>query len=98
MLTKLFYVILDTGISPEQWSLAIIKPLYKNVGEREDPSNYRGISLLSCLGKVFSNLINDRLTRFVNGNNIRTRASRIQIWLLNIRSYFINKDFNRHLP
>ena len=59
-------------VSPfsEQSSLAIIKPLYKNVGEREDPSNYRGISLLSCLGKVFSNLINDRLTRFVNENNI----------------------------
>ena len=70
MLTKFFNVILDTGIFPEQWSLAIIKPLYKNVGEREDPSNYRGISLLSCLGKVFSNLINDRLTRFVNENNI----------------------------
>ena len=70
MLTKLFNVILDTGIFPEQWSLAIIKPLYKNVGEREDPSNYRGISLLSCLGKVFSNLINDRLPRFVNENNI----------------------------
>ena len=66
MLTKLFNVILDTGICPEQWSLAIIKLFYKNVGEREDPSNYRGISLLSCLGKVFSNLINDRLTRFVN--------------------------------
>ena len=70
MLTKLFNVILDTGIFPEQWSLAIIKPLYKNVGEREDPSNYRGISLSGCLGKVFSNLINDRLTRFVNENNI----------------------------
>ena len=70
MLTNLFNVILDTGIFPEQWSLAIIKPLYKNVGEREDPSNYRGISSLSCCGKVFTNLINDRLTRFVNGNNI----------------------------
>ena len=66
MLTKLFNVTLDTGICPEQWSLAIIKLFYKKVGEREDPSNYRGISLLSCLGKVFSNLINDRLTRFVN--------------------------------
>ena len=51
MLTELLNVILDTDIFPEQWSLAIIKPLYKNVGECEDPSNYRGtcISLLSCL-------------------------------------------------
>ena len=70
MLTKLVNVILETGIFPEQWNLAIVKPLYKNVGEREDPSNYRGISLLRCLGEVFSNLINDRLTLFVNENNI----------------------------
>ena len=70
ILTKFFNVILYTGIFPKQWSLAVIKPLYKNVGEREDPSNYRGISLLSCLEKVFSNLINDRLIRLVNENNI----------------------------
>ena len=70
MLTKLFNVILDTGIFPEQWSLAIIKPLYKNVGGREDPSNYRGISLLSCLGKLCSNLLSDRLIQLVNENNI----------------------------
>ena len=44
MLTKLFNVILDTGIFSKQWSLAIIKPLYKNVGEREDPSNYRVVA------------------------------------------------------
>ena len=70
MLTQLLNVILDTGIFPEQWSLAIIKPLYKNVDEREDPSNYQGISSLSCLGKLLTNLINERLTRFVNENNI----------------------------
>ena len=67
---KIFNVILDTGIFPEQWSVGIIKPLYKNTGERDDPNNYRGITILSCLGKLFSNFLNNRLTRFVEDNKI----------------------------
>ena len=30
----------------------------------------RGITILSCLGKLFSNLLNDRLTQFVEKNRI----------------------------
>ena len=70
MLTKLFNVILASGIVPEQWSIGVIKPKYKSSGDDTDPSNYRGITLLSCLGKLFSNLINHRLTLFVDNNII----------------------------
>ena len=70
MLTKLFNVILASGIVPGQWSIGVIKPIYKSSGDDTDPSNYRGIILLSCLGKLFSNLINHRLTLFVHNNNI----------------------------
>ena len=70
MLTKLFNVILASGIVPEQCSIGVIKPIYKSSGDDTDPSNYRGITLLSCLGKLFSNLINHRLTLFVDNNNI----------------------------
>ena len=70
MIVRLFYVILDTGIFPEQWSVGIIKPLYKNTGARDNPNNYRGITILSCLGKLFSNFFNSRLTRFVEVNQI----------------------------
>ena len=48
----------------------MIKPIYKALGDDTNPSNYRGITLLSCLGKLFSNLINHRLTLFVDNNNI----------------------------
>ena len=70
MLTKLFNVILASGIVPEQWSIGVIKPIYKSSGDDTDPRNYRGITLLSCFGKLFSNLINHRLTLFVDNNNI----------------------------
>ena len=45
MIVRLFNVILDTGISTEQWSVGIIKPLYKNTGAKDNPNNYRGITI-----------------------------------------------------
>ena len=50
--------------------MSFISPIYKNKGLRSDPDNYRGISIISCLGKLFTALINERLTNFVNENNI----------------------------
>ena len=70
MFTELCNGIFDSGLFPEQWSVGIIKPLYKNSGDRGSPGNYRGITILSCLGKLFPNLLNDRLTQFVNKNYI----------------------------
>ena len=49
MLTKLFNVILASGVVPEQWSIGVIKPIYKSSGDDSDPGNYRGITLLSCI-------------------------------------------------
>ena len=40
-------------------------PLFKNKGSPNDPDNYRGITLLSCIGKLFTAAINLRLTNYV---------------------------------
>ena len=32
-------------------------PLYKNKGSVNDPDNYRGITLLSCLSKLFTSAL-----------------------------------------
>lgn len=63
--TDLFNIILNTGIIPDDWCLGYIKPLYKNNGSKDDPSNYRGITILSCFGKLFTCLLNTRLTKVV---------------------------------
>ena len=68
MIVRLFNVILYTGIFTEQWSVGILKPLYKNTGAKDNPNNYRGITILSCLCKLFSNCLNCRLPRFVEVN------------------------------
>ena len=62
---SLFNLILRSGAIPEQWSIGKIKPIYKNSGDRNDPDNYRPINLLSCLGKLFTSLLSDRLSTFL---------------------------------
>ncbi len=40
----------------EDWRKAIIVPLYKGKGSREECNNYRGISLLSVPGKIYGRI------------------------------------------
>ena len=65
LITRYFNLVLDSGIVPEDWCLAMIQPIYKNKGSKLDPDNYRGISLLSCIGKLFSSCINTRLSNYL---------------------------------
>ena len=52
---------------PQDWRDAIVVSLYKK-GLKSDCSNFRGISLLSILEKLFSRIILNRLVRtIVNG-------------------------------
>ena len=57
---KLFNCILKSGNFPTCWCKSVIKPLHKS-GDVNDPNNFRGISLLSALGKVFTGIINKKL-------------------------------------
>ncbi len=67
---KFFNLVLKTCIIPKDWVIGLIKPLYKNKGSKCDVDNYRPITLLSCVGKLFTYLLNARLTNFVETNNI----------------------------
>ena len=60
-LELLFNVILETGQFPSSWTIGIIIPIHKS-GNINNVDNYRGINLLSILGKVFTHIINKRLT------------------------------------
>ena len=59
-ITKAFNMILNTGKFPKSWKSGIIIPVHKN-GSQFDPNNYRGITLSSCLGKLFCHIINNRI-------------------------------------
>jgi hypothetical protein len=49
---------------PDIWLVGNIKPIYKNKGNPLDPKNFRPITILSCLGKLFTAILNERLCRF----------------------------------
>ena len=66
----LFYKIFDSGILPTAWLEGSITPIYKNKGNSSDPANYRPITILSCLGKVFTAVLNTRLTKFTDDSNL----------------------------
>ncbi len=70
IIVKLFNVVLRSGIVPTDWCVGMIKPLYKKKGSADDPDNYRGITLLSCVGKLFTACLNSRLTAFIEGAGI----------------------------
>ena len=67
---KLFNLIFDSGLIPESWTKGIIFPIYKNKGNVTSPENYRLITLVSCLGKLFTAILNNRITKYTKDNNI----------------------------
>ena len=56
---------------PKVWSKAIIAPIPKG-GDKDpcQPLNYRGISLLSCVGKLFTYIINNRIVKYCEMLNL----------------------------
>ena len=60
---KIFNAILQVGVYPKTWKSGYINPIYKS-GLRSDPANYRGITIMSCVGKLFNSVLNARLDNF----------------------------------
>ena len=69
LIIKLFNRILQSNCIIPDWLISLIVSIHKK-GSKTDPTNYRGISLLSCLGKPFLTILHNRLWKFVNEKNI----------------------------
>ena len=67
LIHSFFNLILETGIVPDSWTIGLIVPIFKNKGDIHNPDNYRGITLLSCMGKLFTMIINTRLHKYLEG-------------------------------
>ena len=46
---------------PDWWKVSSVVPVFKNVGKRSTAKNYRSVSLLSVVSKVFEKLVNNRI-------------------------------------
>ncbi|KFP03769.1 RNA-directed DNA polymerase from mobile element jockey, partial [Calypte anna] len=52
------------GEVPEDWRIADVTPVYKK-GKKEDPGNYRPVSLTSIPGKVMEQLVLVTISRHI---------------------------------
>jgi hypothetical protein len=69
LVVNMFNLVLQSGIVPTEWCIGIIQPLFKK-GSPDNPDNYRGITLLRCVGKLFTACIHMRLTLFHDSTGV----------------------------
>ena len=66
-----FNKILETKEYPDEWAFGIITSLHKSE-EIDDSDNYRGMTINSFLSKLFTLLLNNRLTNYINKEDALT--------------------------
>ena len=70
-LCQIFEKCLETGIYPSTWKKANIVPIHKK-GSRQCKNNYRPISLLPILGKIFEKVLFDKIYSHLCENGLLT--------------------------
>ena len=68
-LSDIFNESLSQKIFPDDFKVARVTPIHKG-GERDDIGNYRPISILSTVARVFEKLIYAQLYDYLMQNNI----------------------------
>jgi len=68
-LTKLFNCVLLSSLYPVEWANGVMQ-LIRKKGDPDDPNNYRDITLLSCMGKLFVKVLYNRMVKWKNHNSI----------------------------
>ena len=59
-LLNFFNNIYSQAYIPNKWRSSTVLPLYKK-GDKRNPNNYRGISLLNTCYKIYAKILNGRL-------------------------------------
>uniref|UniRef100_A0A453HMW2 Reverse transcriptase domain-containing protein n=1 Tax=Aegilops tauschii subsp. strangulata TaxID=200361 RepID=A0A453HMW2_AEGTS len=65
-LTNLFNLIFRANKMPEEWRRSILVPIFKNKGDVQSCTNYRGIKLMSHTMKLWERVIEHRLRRMTS--------------------------------
>ena len=68
-LCDIFNLSIATGIFPDSWKIARVAPIFKS-GQTNDRSNYRPISVLPFVSRVFEKLIYNQLYDYLDRNKL----------------------------
>ena len=69
-LCHIFNMSLQEGKFPDALKIAKVTPIYKK-GPKDAPGNYRPISVLPVIGKIFEKIVNKQLMEFLEVNNVQ---------------------------
>ena len=82
ILAELFNKCLKESCFPNCWKVLLVVLVFKNVGERSTAKNYRPVSLLSMVSKVFEKLVNNRnMAFFLISSMVLGLLDQLQIFL-----------------
>ena len=101
ILAEFFNKCLKGSCFPDCWKVSSVVPVFKNVGERSTAKNYRPVSLLSVVSKVFEKVVNNRIVDHPQKCGLFSdfqygfRSSRSTADLLTVVSDRIARAFNR---
>jgi hypothetical protein len=67
----LYNICFSKGIIPSAWNKIIISPIPKSsTADPRDPLSYRGLSLSCTMYKIYCTILNNRLSKWAESNNI----------------------------
>ena len=70
LLHNYFNLCFSSGLNPSEWDYSSIKPIPKPDKDSRDPLQNRCITILCCVAKVYSSILNSRLKLYLESNDI----------------------------
>ena len=67
---KFFNICFKSGLNPTDWSYSDIKPIPKPDKDSRDPLQNRCITILCCIAKVYSSILNSRIKKYLEDNEL----------------------------
>ena len=68
-ITHIINISISSGKVPSEFKIVRVVPLHKKKS-KTDTGNYRPVSILSCLSKVFERIIYDQLSKYLKSKNL----------------------------